>query len=316
MKKSVENIILIGILAAFLFYFVFTYNIGQALKDIREINLTYIPYIILAWVLFTGLKFFPWLLTIRRIKVKIPIIHSFLMMYSFFGLGMGSAGIGQFIPLRSLDKYQKNARFFSVSIMIFMGATGGMAAIIIALVSSIILSKFIIYMLFVFAAAYVFLTILGFESPYKMLINFIKNHKKLKRVRGIKSALDYIEGMRRQRSLMAQRYFLLGTFSFIPSIIFEALLLGFILSAFNVFVSFWGIMFIFTVAVTIGSISMVPAGIGTEDISLIALMLIFNVPGILAITSLIIFRFLNTFLVVIVGYLTMGLLKLTKGVKK
>lgn len=312
MQKKIENGVLIAVLVAFLLYFVLTYNVEQALTDMGRINLNYILYIFLAWILFTSLKFLPWELTMNRVKVKMPLGKSFLMMYSFFGLGMGSAGIGQFIPLRGLDKFKKNARFASVSIMIFLGATGGMAAIILALVSSIILSKFIFYLLFIFALAYVFLTILGFESPYKKLTAFINRHKRVRSFKGIKSMLNYIDGMRKQRNLMAQRYFLLGTALFIPSLIFESLLLGFILASFNVFVSFWATIFIFTVAVTIGGVSMVPAGIGTEDVSLIALMLLFNVPGILAITSLIIFRFLNSFLVVIAGYLTMGIFNLTE----
>ncbi len=312
MQKKVENIILAVILLIFILYFVLTYNISQALKDISRLDINYIPYIFLAWILFTALKFLPWKLTMYRIGVKMPLVKSVLMMYAFFGLGMGSAGIGQFIPLRGLDKFKKNARFSSISIMIFLGTTGGMAAIIMALVSSIILSKFILYLLFIFAFAYVFLTILGFESPYTKLTAFIKTHKRIKQLKGIKPALNYIEGMRKQRSLMAQRYFLLGTVSFIPSIIFEALLLGFILASFNVVLSVWAVIFIFTVGVTVGNISMLPAGIGTEDVSLIALMLIFNVPGILAIASLIIFRFLNTFMVVLAGYFTIGLLNLKR----
>lgn len=310
MQKKIENLLLVIILVAFLFYFIINYNINNAIRDISKINITFLPYIAFAWIMFTALKFIPWLLAIKKVKVRMPLIKSFLMMYSFFGLGMGSSGIGQLIPLRGLDNFKKNARFSSVGIMIFLGATGGMAAIILALTASIILSKFILYLLFIFAAAYVFLTILGFESPYKILNNFIKKHKHLNSIKSIKEALKYIEGMRKNRDLLAQRYFLLGSISFIPSIIFEALLLGFILASFNVFLPFWSIIFIFTVAVTVGSISMIPAGIGTEDVSMIALMVIFNVPGILAISSLVIFRFLNTFLVVIAGYLSIGILNL------
>jgi hypothetical protein len=61
---------------------------------------------------------------------------------------------------------------------------------------------------------------------------------------------------------------------------------------------------------------MLPAGIGTEDISLVALMVLFNVPGVLALASLIIFRLFNTFLVTVVGYLTIGVINLDKNIKK
>ena len=125
MQKKVENTILIALLVIFLLYFLFTYNLGQAIKDLGRIRLGMIPDIIIAWILFTALKFLPWELTLKKVRIKLPLIKSFLLMYAFFGLGMGSAGIGQFIPLRKLDNFKKNARFFSMSIMIFLGTTGG-----------------------------------------------------------------------------------------------------------------------------------------------------------------------------------------------
>ena len=77
-------------------------------------------------------------------------------------------------------------------------------------------------------------------------------------------------------------------------------------AAFNVNISLLAGIFIFTVSVTIGGISFLPAGMGVEDISLVALMVLFNVPGVLALASLIIFRFLNTLMVILVGYAMMG----------
>ncbi len=316
MQKKVENTVLLIILAIFLLYFLLNYNLSQAIKDLGKINLAYIPYILIAWVLFTALKFLPWELTLKKVKVKMPLIKSFLFMYAFFGLGMGSAGVGQLIPLRKLDKFKKDARFFSVSIMVFLGTTGGMGAILLALISSVLLSKFILYLLFIFALAYIFITILGFESPYKKLTALINSRKRMKASKMIKKGLKYIEGMRKQRGLMAQRYFISGMLLFIPSLIAEALLLVFILAAFNVNISLLTGIFIFTVSVTIGGISMLPAGIGTEDISLVALMVLFNVPGVLALASLIIFRLFNTFLVTIAGYLTIGVINLDKNIKK
>ncbi len=316
MQKKVENTILIALLVIFLLYFLFTYNLGQAIKDLGRIKLGMIPDIIIAWILFTALKFLPWELTLKKVRIKLPLIKSFLLMYAFFGLGMGSAGIGQFIPLRKLDNFKKNARFFSMSIMIFLGTTGGISAIFLALISSIFLSKFILYFLFIFAAAYIFVTILGFESPYKKFTAMIKGNKRLKASKSIRKGLKYIEGMRKQRSLMAQRYLISGMLLFIPSLIAEALLLVFILAAFNVNISLLAGIFIFTVSVTIGGISFLPAGMGTEDISLVALMVLFNVPGVLALASLIIFRFLNTLIVILVGYAMMGFVNLDKSVKK
>jgi uncharacterized membrane protein YbhN (UPF0104 family) len=315
MQKKIENMILIIILVVFIFYFLINYNLSQAIKDIERIDIGKISYIVLAWFLFTASKFLPWTLALKKIKVKLPIIKSFLMMYAFFGIGASSAGIGQLIPLRGLDKFKKNARFSSLGVMFFMGTTGGLAAIILALTSSILLSKFIFYLLFIFAAAYVFMTILGFESPYRKLKGVLKHYKRLKKSKTVKTLINYIDGMRKQRGLMSQRYFLAGTVLFIPSIVFESLLLIFILSAFNVNISILAGIFIFTISVTIGNLSLLPSGLGTEDISLIALMLIFNVPGVLALAALLIFRVMNTLIVIIAGYMSIGLFRLGKNMR-
>ena len=316
MQKKVENMVFAAILAVFLLYFLLNYNLPEAINDMRRINIDYLPYIILTWIAFTSVKFLPWELALKKVKIKLPLTKSFLMMYAFFGIGMGSAGIGQLIPLQDLDKFKKNARFFSFSIMIFLGITGGMGAIILALASSILLSKFAVYLLFVFAATYIFTTLLGFDGLYKKLNAFLKKHTMLKKSNVVKSALKHLEGMRKQRGLMAQRYFLLGTFLFMPSLVLESLLLVFILASFNVSISLLAAVFIFTVSVIVGGVSMMPAGMGAEDISLIALMVLFNVPGVLAITALIIFRFLNTFIVTIAGYSTMAIFKLDKTRRK
>ncbi len=312
MQKKVENTIIIVILAIFLAYFLLTYNLSQAVNDIIHIRISYLPYIILAWVMFTAFKFLPWELALREIKVKVPILRSFLMMYAFFGIGASTVGIGQLIPLRGLDKFKKNARFFSLGVMFFVGATGGLGAVILALISSVLLSKFILYLLFIFAAAYIFFTVLGFDGPYKKLNSALKYYKRLKNSKTVKNILKYIDGMRKNRSLMSQRYFLLGTVFFIPSLLSEALLLVFVLASFNVTIPLIVGVFIFTISVTLGNISLLPSGIGVEDVSLIALMLVFNIPGVIAVASLIIFRFLNTFIVIIAGYLSMGALKTLK----
>ncbi len=309
MQKKLENTVIVAILIILLLYFVLNYNLPEAAKDISRIRLVYIPYLILVWIAFTSTKIFPWSLVIRKIGVKMSLLKSFLMMYAFFGVGSTSIAIGQLIPLRELEKFKKNSKFFSFTIIFFVGVTSGIAALVMAVVSSIILSRFIIYLLFALSALYVFTSLLSFETPYNKLKDVLNHYKKIRRSKFAKTAMKYINGMKTQRGMMSQKYLISGTALFIPSIIFESLLLVLILASFNVNLSIFMGIFIFTVAVSIGNASGLPSGVGLEDISLIALMLLFGVPGVLALSTLLIFRFLNTFLVIMAGYTSLILIK-------
>ncbi len=317
MQKKIENTILIVTLAVLFLYFILNYNLSQAVKDVSSLRLYYIPYIILAWVAFTAFKIFPWLLAIKKINVKMSLIRSFMMMYAFFGVGSTSLAVGQLIPLRELENFKKNSKFFSFTIIFFLGVTSGIAALFLAVISSIALSRFTIYLLFALSALYIAISALRFEAPYNKAKALVNHYKKIRKSKFAKTAIKYINGMKKQRGLMAQKYLILGTALFIPSIVFESLLIVLILASFNVSISIFAGIFVFTVAVSIGNASGLPSGVGPEDIAIVALLLLFGVPGVLALSTLLIFRFLNTFLVIVSGYASLGLFKFIKikGIK-
>ncbi len=309
MKVRIFDATVIVVAIVALAVFIVTYNIAGTVKAFTHIQIKYFLFALGAWVLFTISKFLPWLRIIKKVKVKVPILKSILMMYGFFGLGFMPVGVGQLLPLRELDKFRKNARFFSLGIITSLSSTASLGAMLLALITAIIISQFVVYILALFVGTYVVLSFLGLDWPYRKLDDFLKNVKFFKNWDFIKHAQRYLKGMRRERNLMSQREILLGTALFIPSLILESTLLMLVAMAFSQNLSLVAAIFIFTVSVVLGNFSMAPAGVGVMDVSMAALLLAFGLPGVVTISTILIFRLLNTVLVIFAGYVSMGVLR-------
>ena len=121
------------------------YNIKGAFEALRHAQLVFFGFAVLAFVLFTLAKFLPWTYFVRKLNLKeMSIYQSMLMMYAFFGMGMVMTGVAQLLPLKYLDRFRKNARFSSFSMFIAINGTAALSGVAIALVSSILISTYIV----------------------------------------------------------------------------------------------------------------------------------------------------------------------------
>ncbi len=303
-KKKVDKVrlVLFAIAGVVIAYFVLTYNIGAAINEIMHIKLVFLLMILGAWTLFSVTKFLPWFYVMHRLQIKIPLRDSLPISLIFFGLEMVPSGVAQFLPLRELDKFKKNGRRLSFSIILSLNMTGALTLIAITLITSILVSRFVVYLIAIFVVAYLIASLLRFDIFHRFIEWVAHSLKVDKRTIG-KYIHPYLKKLRDNRNLMSQKNIVTEMFLFVPTILSEALILYFILLAFSQTISFITTVFIFSFSFAVATMSFVfVAGFGPADLSMITLMLAFGVPGVIAISSLLLFRFFNTMLYIMTAY--------------
>ncbi len=300
-RPSLETLVLIfGVIV--IVVLISIYDLNGTLKSLSDLNLFYFLLAIIMFFVYTFLKFFPWLFILRQIKLKIPFLQNLMLMYGFFGMGVLPSSVGQFFPLRYLDRFKKNARFFSIGIILALGATSVLALILVTLVAAILVSQFVAYIIALFAVVYVIVSLLGLKSFNHKLNRFVNKFFRSSRHKIFRLLLNYINDLKEHQAFLSQKDILSELALFIPSLLSEAGMLYFILLALGQNISFVRVVFIFGISITTGNLSFLPAGLGATDTTMVALLLLFGAPGVVAIAATIVFRFLNTFAVFLLGY--------------
>ena len=312
-KMDKLQIFLVFVAAAVIAFLVLTYNINGAIEAILHIKIIFLLEIFIVWVAFSLTKFLPWFYVMHRLKIKIPFKNSLPMSLVFFGLEMIPSGIAQFLPLRNLDRFKKGSKKMSFSIVLSLNATGALTLMAIALISSILVSRFVVYIIAVFAVPYVIFSLLRFDLFHEVIEKAIKRFK-IDENRITKPIEGYLKKLRQNRGLMSQKNIMTEMLLFVPTILLEALIFYLVLLAFNQSLSFLSAVFIFSFSYTLASMSFVfIAGFGPADISMIGLSTLFGVPGVIAVSSLLLFRFFNTILYILTAYVYFYISKLIDG---
>ncbi|MCW1294138.1 MAG: lysylphosphatidylglycerol synthase transmembrane domain-containing protein [Candidatus Parvarchaeota archaeon] len=302
---NLNNItLIIGI--ALLIWLISEYNFGAAIREMQNARPIFLIYAFIAFLIFPLLKFIPWYYVIRKLGIKLRKTISLLTMYAYFGLGIIPAAAGQLILLKGLERFKKRYKYFSGNIVISLTLTDFLSVSIIALLTAIIVSKYVAYTIAVVAVAYVIASILGLNRTNDLILRAVRRFGPLKRF------TKYVETMR-NRSVLSQKDILYEMITFFPTIIAEGSLIFFILLALNQNVSLAMSLFIFSFSAMVGSISMIPFGIGSMDAVIIALLLTNGVPGVISISTVVIFRIFNTILPTGISY---GIFTFLQGKKQ
>jgi uncharacterized protein (TIRG00374 family) len=303
-KRKVDRlqVFLIALSVAIIMYLVLTYNIKEAIDSIIHIKPMFLVLILGAWILFSITKFLPWFYVTYRLKIKIPLRDSLPISLIFFGLEAIPSGMAQLLPLRELDKFKKHGRKFSFSIILSLNMTSALTLIAITMITSILVSKFVVYLIAIFVTLYVLSSLLRFDFFHRF-VEWVAQCLKVDEGSLGKHIHPYLKKLRENRNLMSQKNIISEMILFVPTILSEALILYLILLAFNQTLSFIATVFVFSFSFMLATISFVfVAGFGPADLSMIALMLAFGVPGVIAISSLLLFRFFNTVLYILTAY--------------
>ncbi len=292
--------LLIGL--ALLIWLISQYNFSAAIRQIENAKPIFLIYAFIAFLVFPLLKFIPWYYVLHKLGIKLRRTINLLTMYAFFGLAIIPAAAGQFVILRDLERFKKKYKYFSGNIILSLTLSDFLAISVMALITAVIVSKYVVYAIAVVAVAYAIASILGLRKTNDLMLEISKRFRFLRRL------VKYLEKMK-SNSALSQKDILYEVLAFFPTIVVEGSLIFFILLAFNQNISFAMSLFIFSFSAVIGFISMIPFGIGSMDAVAITLLLANGVPGVISISTVVIFRIFNTILPTGTGYGIFAFLK-------
>lgn len=309
LRISVETILLIVIAIAVVLV-LSTFNFSSAFSATGQLRTVYFLVALCFWFLFTLSKFLPWRAVLKDLDIKIPPRKNILMLYSFFGLGF-LPGVGQIGVLRYLDRFKKNGRLLSLELMLSLNFSGGLAGIALAIAASVFVSLYAIYLIPLFIVSYLSLFLLGKDTVYRRLNKGVKRYLRPDKFHFINSLMRYLYSLRKNRRLLSWKRVSVGMFLFLPSVLLEATMFFFIVLALNQSLSFISVLLVFTVSITLGAFSSLPGGIGPTEASMFGLLVLFGVGSAAALSIIVVFRLLDTLLVLLVGYAALLTLKAT-----
>jgi uncharacterized protein (TIRG00374 family) len=274
------------------------FDLKGTLMSLARTNPVYLLFDVAAFVLSVTLKMLPWTYLIRKTKLKLGFFYNLLLLYSFLGFQAIPTGMGGIVPLRYLEKFRKNSSLFSPGIALSLILTGFVGLAILALVTSIIISSYVVYTITILAVTYIISSLFGSNLFLSRLFSLFKHTK----VGFLKNVKKYTQTLIKTRAFLSQKDIIIETFLFLPSLITESAIMYFTLLAFGHGLLFVDVLFIFAISNIIGSMSLAPMGLGAMDLSSIALLLLYGVPGIVAASTMVIFRFFNFILLIFLGY--------------
>ncbi len=278
------------------------YNLSAAISAILQLKSVYLIWAVLAFLIYAVARYLPWAYLIRQTGVKMGLLRSFLMMQAFFNLSFLPIFF-QFISLKYLDRFKKNARLFTGSIMISTGTTGFLGIIFMALIASVFVSAYIPYMVALVVVVYLLMSFVGRKALMNRLLRWVNrlNYKLKSQI--IKSGTRYLTMLKKTRAFLSQKDIWIETALFMPTLLFENLFVYFILLAFNQHLSVFTVIFFFSLADIIGLVSLLPLGIGVQDLSFIGFIIALGVPGAIALSTMLIYRLFINIILPIFGYL-------------
>ncbi len=292
--------LIIGII--FILVLILSYNLSGAIAAFSHLKPVYVLLAACAFIAYVLLRYLPWAYLIRKIEVKIGSLHSFLAMQAFFNLGVVPL-VFQVIPFEYLERLKKNIRFFSGSMILSTDIAGFFAIICLTVIVSIFISAYIPYLIALLAVVYLIMSLLGKRSLMKRAINSLKKLDLRLKSKIIKAGLRYFQTLKKTRAFLSQKDILFETLAFMPSLIAENLIVYLILVAFNQNVSFFQVLFFFCLADIIGMLSLIPLSMGSLDISFIGFMAALGVPGAIALSTILIYRFFMNMILPAFGYI-------------
>lgn len=308
-KISITTLIII-LLAIFFIFVIALYNLPATYLALSKLNLFFILIGFVIFIIFTVLRVLPVSYLIHKARIKMGVIPQLLISNAFFCLQIVPSGFASMLSFSHLDDFKKNSKFESLGMTISLSSAGFLSLALIALISSILVSKLVVYTTAILAVFYVFISLVGRDIFLESVMKLFKKIEK--KVKSAKKWEGYFKKLIKNRSFLSQRDILAETVLFIPALIFEGLIIYVTLLAFGLNIGVVSAIFIFAFSDAIGVISFIPLGLGSMDVSAIALMLSFGVPGAIALSTMVIFRFFNTVLVITQGYVSMLILDFRK----
>ena len=314
MSDKIKNNIFISIIFTVIVYLALSFygNVNLVLESLQEFKWKYFPIILLVFFFTFLLKFIKWQYYLKFLDVKVQFIISFKIFMASLVMSVTPGKIGDLIKSYMLKEVNGTPVNISIPIVFAERVTEFVALLILVILGVNIYNQNILILSISLLSIIVLFIILFNSRITNSIISKLSKSKKLEK---------YIEPLSltlsNSKSLLQPKPFLLMVLFSLFIWIIESFGFYLILAQFNIDISIIWTFFAYLFSVFIGSVSMLPAGLGVTDGSLTYLITQNGFSKEIAVSATLIVRIATLWFALIIGIIGMfGFDKISKNKTK
>lgn len=298
-KSSILIIVLIIIYAAF----ILSSDISKISQNVMTMNLYNLLFAIIFWVCGNLIKVVRWHIFLKSIDDKIPFKKNFQYYLAGFAFALTPGRMGEILRSPYI-KRDYGIPISKTSAIVFIERFYDLLGITIILSIGLTFIDFDKTILLIPVSIIIFIIILLTNKKY--LLKLLNRMTKMKRFKNIDS--NFEELYNTSVSLMKTKFFLIGisvsiiTYSLYSFAVYSLILgLGGDIKLEEIFV-------IFTISMFISAISLIPAGIGVFEGGMVGLLLLYQIPLDIAVSTNLLIRLIGIGLISTIGIISLKII--------
>jgi uncharacterized protein (TIRG00374 family) len=301
--KLKKNILIFISLAAILYLILSLYADYNSIKQaFKKFNWAYFPLLIILAFLNYQFRFIKWHYYIKLLNIELKIMDSYKIFMSGLVMSVTPGKFGEVIKAY-LVKNKTNVNVAKTAPIIFVERlTDLISVILLALIGAFYFNfakTFVLITLFLFL---IIVYLVSNKTITLRILGLLENIKFLnKYLHKINEAYESSYNMLQLRELLYMIFVSIVAWGF-ECIAYYLILINFNIS-FGIIETILFAMFVYTLSTIIGSISMLPGGLGLTEIAFTFLMQSKGIPKDLSVASTMIIRVVTLWFAVIVGIL-------------
>ena len=286
----------------YLFFIIYA-NFNQFLHSLSQFSLWLLPVVLLLSFINFILRFYKWDYYLSLIKVKINKLDSFYIFMSGLVMSVTPGKVGEFLKAY-LVKERTNVPMSKTSpVVIVERLTDSIAFILISLVGAYIFSYGMIITLIITFVLIFFIIVLTSPKLFLIILHLLEKSLRLK-----KHIIKIENAYKSMQMLLKPSVLFSMTILSIIAWLAECLGYYLILRNFDININLMWASFSYAFANIVGTISMLPGGLGVTEGSLTLFLLGKGVNKTTAVTTTFIVRAITLWFAVLVGIISLSLL--------
>jgi len=299
-KKLLISIAIGG--GVYLFFIVYA-NFNQFLASLSEFSLWLLPVILILSLVNFVLRFYKWNYYLNLIKVKINKLDSFYIFMSGLIMSVTPGKIGEFLKAYLVKEKTKIPMSKTSPVVVVERLTDSIAFILISLVGAYIFDYGMTITILITALLIFLIILLTSPKLFLLVLHLLEKSKRLKKhIVKIENAYKNIQVLLKPGVMIKM------TVLSIIAWLAECLGYYLILRNFGININFLWASFSYAFANIIGTVSMLPGGLGVTEGSLTLLLLEQGVSKTTSVATTFIVRVSTLWFSVLVGVIALTLL--------
>ncbi len=304
-KSSILIIILIIIYAAF----ILSSDVSKISQNIMTMNLLNLLFAIIFWVCGNLIKVVRWHVFMKSIDDKIPFKKNFQYYLAGFAFVLTPGRMGEILRSPYI-KRDYGISISKTSAIVFIERFYDILGMTIILSIGLALIDFDKTILLIPIGMIIFIVIILTNKKY--LLKLLNRMSKMKRFKNITSNFEELYDT--SISLMKTKFFLIGTsVSIITYSLYSVAVYSLIVGLGGV-IKLEEIFVILPTSMFVAAISLIPAGIGVFDGGMIGLLLLYQVPLDIAVSTNLLIRLMGIGLISTIGIISLKIISTKKNI--